>query len=489
MRFLGRSLTGLFLLATTIGLLAMAGLQVSAAFKARAERENARPQGRERLFAANLLPYVEGREVPLLSVYGEIAARRSLDVRTLAGGTIVEMTEVFETGAQVSKGQLLLRIDPSDFLRARELAKTDLTQAEAELRDAKAAQDLANDDLANARRQADLREAALTRQTNLVSRGVGTETAVEVAALAAASAQQAVLSKRQAVISAAARISTAEATLTRRRVQLDEAQRRLEETEIYAELSGTLADVTALRGGVVTPNEKLARIIDASALEVSFRLSTAQYARLLNGNARLPNAPVVVRLDGGSTVGTTGLSATGTLTRENADVGEGQTGRLVFATLDSAAGLRPGDFVTVEVAEPALAHTARLPASSLGANSTVLVLGDADRLEEVPVTLLRRQGNDILVRGEGLSGREVVAERTPTLGAGIRIKPLRPGGTGGSIAPKDVALSAEQKTAIRAFVEANTRMKDDTKAQILKQVEAGKMPAATLERLQSRMGG
>lgn len=113
MRFLGRSLTGLFLLATTIGLLAMAGLQVSAAFKARAERENARPQGRERLFAANLLPYVEGREVPLLSVYGEIAARRSLDVRTLAGGTIVEMTEVLKPGRRSVKGNFCCASTPA----------------------------------------------------------------------------------------------------------------------------------------------------------------------------------------------------------------------------------------------------------------------------------------------------------------------------------------------------------------------------------------
>ncbi|MDA5092540.1 HlyD family efflux transporter periplasmic adaptor subunit [Aliiroseovarius sp. KMU-50] len=482
MRFLGRSLSGLFLLAATLGLLALAGLQLSSAFKERAERENARPQGRERLFTANVIPYLEGRQVPILSVHGELAARRSLDVRTLAGGTVVEMTEAFETGARVTEGQLLLRIDPTDFLRALELAETDLTQAEAELRDARAALDLAQDDLANSKRQAELREAALTRQKDLVSRRVGTEAAVETAALAAASAQQAVLSKRQAVISAEARVSTADATLTRRNIQLDEAQRRLEETEIHAEISGTLAEVTALRGGVVTNNEKLAQIIDPTDLEVSFRLSTAQYARLLDVAGNLPAASVTVRLDSGIVA----LTAQGTITREAADVGEGQTGRLIFATLDTSTGLRPGDFVTVEVAEPALERVALLPASALGANGTVLVLGDGDRLEEAPVTLMRRQGDSVLVRAKGLSGREVVAERNPALGAGIRIKPVRPGGSPEE--PEEVELSADQQSAIRAFVEQSTRMPDDAKARILKQVETGKMPAETLARLQSRMG-
>lgn len=483
MRFLGRSLTGLFLLATTLGFLALAGLQISSALTARAERESARPQGRERLFTANVIPYVARREVPVLSVHGQLAARRSLDLRPLTGGTVVDITDAFENGATVREGQLLLQIDPSDFLRARALAETDLSQAVAELRDANAALKLAQDDLENAARQAALREAALKRQQDLVSRGVGTETAVEVAALAASSAQQAVLNKRQSVISAEARISTAEATLTRRQIQLDEAQRRLDETDIHAEISGILADVSVLRGGVVTQNEKLARIIDPTALEVSFRLSTAQYARLLTDDGSLPPAPVTVHLSSGSVT----LSAHGQISRESADVGDGQTGRLIFAELDATAALRPGDFVTVEVAEPALDNVARLPASSLGTNGTVLVLGEGERLEEAPVTLLRRQGNDILVRASNLEGREVVAERSPALGAGIRIKPVRP--RTNTPDTGDVKLSADQKAAIRQFIESNSQMKDAAKARILQQLEAGQMPAATLQRLQSRMGG
>ncbi len=482
MRFLGRSLNGLFLLAATLGLLALAGLQISSAFKARAERDSARPQGRERLFSANVIPYREGTETPHLTVYGELIARRSLDVRPLTGGTIIEVANAFETGGQVQKGQLLLRLDPSDFERAKLLAETDLTQAEAELRDATAALDLARDDLTNAERQAALRAAALARQQDLVARGVGTEAAVESAALAAAGADQAVLSKRQTVISAQARIATAEATLTRRKVQVEEAARRLAETEIHAGISGTLADVSALTGGVVATNEKLARIIDPSALEVRFRLSNTQYARLIGPTGTLPAARVRVTLPSGDT----SLTATGTIARESADVGDGQTGRLIFATLDPAPGLRPGDFVTVDITEPPLSQVARLPATSLGANGTVLVLGENDRLEEAPVTLMRRQGDEILVRAKGLAGREIVAERTPTLGAGIRVKPVRPGA---AAAPEEeVTLSAAQQDAIRNFIAQNDRMPEAAKARILKQVEAGKMPVATFARLQSRMG-
>lgn len=486
MRFLGRSLMGLFLLAATIALLATAVLTVTSAMKARADREGARPGGEERVFSANVATITPGRVVPVLSVNGEVSARRGLDIRTLAGGTVVEMADTFETGGKVLQGDLLLRIDPLDFQRAVELAQTDLTQAEAELRDARAARDLARDDLANAHRQSDLREAALLRQKDLQSRGVGTEAAAENAALAAASAEQAVLSKRQAVISADARIATAQATLTRRRVGLEEATRRLTETEIRAGLSGTLEDVSVVQGGIVTANEKLARIIDPTSLEVSFRVSTAQHARLIGPDGALGAQPVSVRLAANGV----DLTVAGKIAREGASVGDGQTGRQIFATLDPAPKLRPGDFVTVDIAEPALEQAVLLPASALGADNSVLILGEGNRLEAAPATLLRRQGDDVILRLDGMAGREVVLERTPTLGAGIKLRPLRKGADGKPVpeAPETVTLNTDQQSALLAFLSANDRMPEDRKAKLMEEVKAGELPAETFARLQARMG-
>ncbi len=121
------------------------------------------------------------------------------------------------------------------------------------------------------------------------------------------------------------------------------------------------------------------------------------------------------------------LTSTGQITRESAAVAEGQTGRLLFAQMDAAPGFRPGDFVTVRVQEPELTGVALLPSSAVDAAGTVLVLGYDDRLEVAQIDVLRRQGDDVIVRAAALQGREVVAERTPLLGAGIKINPLRPG--------------------------------------------------------------
>ncbi|MGM9403049.1 efflux RND transporter periplasmic adaptor subunit [Aliiroseovarius sp. KMU-71] len=484
MRFLGRSLIGLFLLAATIGLLAMAGLMVQSAFKARADRDNAAPSGRERVFSANVVMLEPSTITPILSSFGELATRRSLDIRARASGTVVEMSEAFVNGGQVDEGAFLLRIDPTDYKAALSLAETDLTQSEAELRDATAALDLARDDLDNARRQAELRDAALARQNDLVGRGVGTEAAVENAALAAASAAQVVLGKRQAVITAEARVATAEATLSRREIARDEAQRRLDETEIRAAFAGTLTDVTVLRGGLVAPNEKLGRLVDPNKLEVGFRVSTAQYARLLADNGALSDLPVTVRLEA------TGvdLTATGLVDRESANVGEGQTGRMLFANLDATPGLRPGDFVTVELSEPPLDQVVRLPATALDASGSILLLGDEDRLERAQVTLLRRQGDDVLVRGTGLNGREAITKRSPVLGEGIRVRPVRDGKLAPEAKPEMVALDPARIALLKSFVESNTRMPESARDRILRQLDEGELPADTLARLEKNMG-
>jgi multidrug efflux pump subunit AcrA (membrane-fusion protein) len=484
MRFLGRSLTGLFLLAATIGLLAMAVLMVQSAFKARAERDNAAPSGRERVFSANVVTLKPATITPVLSSFGELATRRGLDIRARASGTVVEMSDAFVNGGQVTEGARLLRIDPTDYKAALDLAQTDLTQSEAELRDAKAALDLARDDLENARRQATLRDAALARQNDLVARGVGTEAAVENAALAASSAAQAVLGKRQSVITAEARVATAEASLSRREIARDEAQRRLNETEIRAAFSGTLTDVTVLLGGLITPNEKLARLVDPSKLEVSFRVSTAQYARLLADNGALANLPVNIRLEA------TGvdLTATGRVARESADVGEGQTGRMLFANLDATPGLRPGDFVTVELSEPPLDQVVRLPATALDASGNILLLADEDRLESAQVTLLRRQGDDVLVRASGLNGREAITKRSPVLGEGIRVRPVRDGKLAPEAKPEMVALDPDRIALLKTFVESNSRMPETARERILRQLDEGQLPADTLSRLEQRRG-
>jgi len=480
-----RSLVGLFLLSLTVGVLAYAGQTIRASLQERwAEEVRVRP-ARERVFAVNVIPFEPTSVVPVMHSFGEMRSRRTLEVRARSAGTVIFLSDAFQDGGQVAKGDLLMQVDPSDAQSALDVAKADLTEAEAELREAIAALDLAHDDVDSAREQLALRTQALTRQRGLQSRGVGTEAAVETAALAEASAKQAVLSRRQALAQATARVDQGETALERRKIALAEAERRLAETELYAEFSGSLSDVTVVEGGLVQNNERLAELVDPGALEVAFRVSTSEYARLLDDAGDLLAADVDVTLD----VLGVDLTTKGVITRESASVGDGQTGRLLFAHIDQAKGFRPGDFVSVQVKEPELSFVAVLPSLAVDAARTVLVLGEEDRLELASVSVLRRQGDDVIVRSRALRGKEIVAERSPLLGEGIKVRALRGDGATVPEAPAMVELSDERRARLVAFVEANKRMPAEAKQRVLAQLAKPQVPEQVVNRIEARMGG
>lgn len=484
MQFLRRSLIGIFLLAVTLSLFAWAGNTVRLAVQ---ERMNAEPRTfpqRERVLSVNVVTVTPETIAPELTAFGELNSTNTFELRAVTSGTVLEMSPNFVEGGRVEAGELLVKIDPRDAQSARDRLAADLRDAQAEARDADRALILERDELTAAQEQADLRQQALTRQRDLSSRGVGTAAAVETAEFALSGANQAVLARRQSEAQAQARLDQAATNLDRANLNLADADRALSDTEIRAPFSGTLAEVTIDQGVRVTANERLGELIEKTNLEVAFRLSTAQYARLTGPDGNLIAAPVTVSL---TAQGLT-LTATGQITRESANVGEGQTGRLLFARLDTAAGLRPGDFVTISVTEPELRGVALVPSTSIGANESALMLSEDNRLSEVPVEVLRRQGNDVIIRAPALNGQRIVAERSPLLGAGIAVQPIDPNAQAVvPEAPTMVTLEPERRAAMITFVE-ESRMPAAVKTRILGQLEQDEVPSDVIERLETRMG-
>ena len=490
MRFLRRSLVGLFLLAATLGLVAVAVWQVGSAIEARLAEEPRSFPAREQVLSVNVVPYERRTVTPVLTAFGELRSRRTLDVRAAASGTVVETAEAFVDGGTVTAGDVLLRIDPAEAEAALARAETDLLDAEAGVRDAERGLDLAQDELDAAVAQLELRQVALDRARDLLDRGVGTAASVEAAELAVSSAEQALLSRRQSLAQAETRLDQARTALARTRITVDDARRALDQTVIRAEFSGVLDAVNVGLGGRVSAGEVVARIVDPDALEAAFRVSTSQYAQLIRDGGQPTGAPVVVSLD----VGGIDIVTTGRVTRESPSVGEGLTGRQLFATLDEAAGFRPGDFVTVRVEEAPLDGVAMLPATAYGGDGAILVVGEDDRLGAVPAERLRTQGDEIIVRADIADGTLVVAERSPLLGRGIRVKPIGAAvPPASSAAPEGdgemIALDPERRAALVAAVEGNSRIPAEAKSRLLATLQQDEVPAEVVARIESRMGG
>jgi len=136
----------------------------------------------------------------------------------------------------------------------------------------------------------------------------------------------------------------------------------------------------------------------------------------------------------------------------------------------------------------------------------VLILGPDDRLVAENVDLVRRQGEDVLVRAPQLAGARVVAERGQNLGAGILVRPLgdeaaatppaaadgqRNGETEGTSTEGAamVALTPERRAELIAFVKADAAMPDAARARVIAQLSAEAVPAPVVARIEARMGG
>ena len=485
MRFLGRGLIGLLLFSLALGLLGLAGNTIKVAVQDRMNQEPRSQKARERTFAVKVVPAEVTSINPTLNAFGEIQSRKTLDLRMAASGQIQELSINFVEGGSVKSGELLIRLDDSDYQTAVDLAENNLIDAKNEVMEAARNLSFSKEELAAAEEQEKLRLRALTRQKDLVERGVGTAAALENAELSASGATQAVLSRKAAVDQAKNRGAQAETRLVRAELALKDAKRKLEDTKLFAEFSGLLSGVSLVKGGIVSANERLGQLIDPEVLEVSFKISTQQYTRLLNDNGELLKAPVSVAL----TNTEQGLNADGVIIRDSASVAKGQTGRQVYAKLTKSVGFKPGDFVAVKVEEPTLNWVVKLPSTALDASNNVLLLGEGERLEEAQVKLMRRQGNEVIVRSRDLSGKEIVAQRTPVLGAGIKVKAIRSGEENEVAEVEMLELTEERRAKLISAIETNGYIPKTVKERIIGQLTQPKVPADVVARIESRMGG
>jgi len=300
-----------------------------------------------------------------------------------------------------------------------------------------------------------------------------------------ATAEQTSASRAQMLLTSEIKIDRNRLRLERAKIALSEAERALKKTEHRAPFAGLVSDVNVVLGGLATPNERVGLLIDPTALEAAFRVTNAQFARLLDDEGELRKVDVAVSLE----LDEHPLTVEGVIDRAGAVIEPGETGRLIFAKIKAktATLLRPGDFVTVSISEPPLQNVARLPAAAVTEEGELLLVED-ERLTAITVRILHRLADDIVVSGAP-EGAVYVAERSPQLGKGVKVKVIGEDNAPAPVAADLIALDPEKQEQMIAWVEANKRLPAEMKTRILKRLRTGKAPQRMIDRLNQRMGG
>ena len=169
------------------------------------------------------LTVTRGTYSPRLVVLGTVQPAQDITLSPQIGGQIVEVSPKLVPGGRVSKGDLLLKIDPADFENALSISQSELQQAEASLAIEEGRQSLAKKEL-------ELLEGTIG-ETN-----------------------RALVLREPQIASIRAEVSAAEAAVER--AQLD-----LQRTSVFAPFDAQILSRSVNVGSQVSTGDELARLV------------------------------------------------------------------------------------------------------------------------------------------------------------------------------------------------------------------------------------
>lgn len=331
----------------------------------------------------------EGRDAGLdedvsgLSVLVTPVARRSIDHRVTATGTVAAWREM-PIGAETSGlAVVAVDVDEGDRVRAgQRLAKLNdaLLQAQIAQQDAVIAE--AEATLARARSDLD--------RANRVTKGVLSEQVTE---------ERATLAKTSAAKLAAAK------------AQHDLLQAQLAQTEIVSPADGIVSERTVTLGQVVQGGTELFRVIRDGRLEVAARVAEADLVRVQPGQTASVIGPSGARYEGKVR-----------LVAERVDE-ETRLGK-AYVALPQGTPLKVGMFARVEI-ETGTEVAIAVPQKALvwrEGKAGAFIVGEDGTVAFTPVKVARQAGDAVEI-AEGLQlGQRIVVNGAGLLNDGDRVR-------------------------------------------------------------------
>jgi RND family efflux transporter MFP subunit len=329
---------------------------------------------------------------------GEVRPKTEIDVVPQVSGRIVAISESFNDGAAFRAGDLLVKIDDTDYQLALVRAESRVAAARTELERQLATQDIKEQEWADNR-----------------SRG---EKPTDFA-----------LNKTQ-VAEARAALRSAEADL--RQARLD-----LERTEIRVPFDGHVRQRSVGIGQFVAAGMPLGRVFSSDTVEVRLPLTDTQLAELnlplgyAAGDAEpAPAVHFSIRL------GNRDYEWLGRLVRVSAAVDEDT--RLIYATaelrdpygLGSSEGMpmAVGLFVNARIGAISEQQAMVMPRLALRAEDQVYVINEKNRLEIRTVDVLATSEERVVVASGVNPGDQVVTSTLPNAVDGMEVEPIRRAG-------------------------------------------------------------
>ena len=247
------------------------------------------------------LPAIVAAQLPVAPVvegHGTARPKNSADLSSQVSARVIERPASFEPGLPVRAGDVLLRLDPSDYQARADAADALAAQARAEL-DALDVDELSwRLQVELAAEQTRIETDELRRASDALEQGASSTSELERRTKSLRAMQRDLESMRQQL----ARVPSKRAALHAQLANLESAAKLarhdLERTVIRAPVHGTLQLAPPMPGELLAPGSPVARIVDLSLIEIPLaipasQLTLAAHASAARVSTGAPHAPPI----------------------------------------------------------------------------------------------------------------------------------------------------------------------------------------------------
>ncbi|MDT0650120.1 efflux RND transporter periplasmic adaptor subunit [Autumnicola edwardsiae] len=349
---------------------------------------------REMAMLVEVVEVENGNFTPTIEATGTVRPVEDVLLSALVGGQIVRRSPAFVPGGFVTKGTILLQIDPSDYRNTLELRKSELRQRETDLAVEMGRQEVAQQDL------------------NLIG---GDSLSSEESSL--------VLRQPQ--------LNAVKATIQAAEAAVDQAQLNLNRTTIRAPFDAHILSQNVSVGSQVAPGDDLGRLVGSENywVELTVPVAKLQYLHFPSSEEE-KGSTVKVR---NTTAWQSGVFRIGYLDKQvGALDAQTRLARILVRVPDplgrqgeaeNKPELMIGSFVQAQVQGEEIQNVVRLNRDYIRSNQTVWVMEDEKlSIREVEIVLSDAEYAYI---SNGLSAQENVV--TSNLSTVVEDTPLRTG--------------------------------------------------------------
>ncbi len=406
-----KTLAPIFVLA--LGIVSFAGLKAT-------KPEVPQRPAQERVWAVKAIEADVTTFRPKLVLYGQSVAGRRVDLRSLVAGEVIETGTNLREGDVVSKGDVLLRIDPFQYEGKLVEARAKLAEARAKAREIVANISSEQDALKRSKEQLVIAKRDLDRAVPLAEKGTLSKKVADDRRMIVSEREQGLDLRTNNLDIQQARAEQQRAVISQLDWGVRMAKRNLDDAILEAPFDAYVTNVTAETGRIVGANDQVATLIDTNWVDVRFTLSNKQYGRIVSSEQTLVGREVNILWH----VGEEPIVYTAKIERVGAEIAAEKGGIEVFARIDAPkkpTPIRPGAFVEVHMLDRTYERVIRLPQTSLYGGKRVFVI-EQGRLKSRDVDLVGASGEEILVRGKIARGDKVISTRLTEARDGVRVE-------------------------------------------------------------------